>query len=189
VEASNQFVDIADHWAKDDILFLVNKGVVTGVTPITFEPDRAITRAEFATMLVKALDLKNTSTGSGSFRDVAPGDWYYNAVEAAAQAGLISGVGEGRFEPNRTINRQEMAVLAVKARQRMLGVQSGLSPEETEQRLARFADAPNISPWARESAAMALTLGMVSSSPSGTFDPQGDATRAMAAAAIAKLLR
>ncbi|NPV90699.1 MAG: hypothetical protein HPY50_08005 [Firmicutes bacterium] len=184
-----RFTDIGDHWAKDDILFLADKGVVSGVTPTSFQPERAISRAEVATLLGKALGLKEVTPGNATFEDVPQGTWYFGAVEAASQAGLVSGVGEGRFEPNRTITRQELAALAVKARGKLVVGTDKLTPEEIDHLLAGVIDAGNISPWAREGVARAIKLGIIKVWPSEGFNPAGDATRAMSASAIAKVLR
>ena len=72
-----------------------------------------MTRAEFATIVVRALGL--TPADTGAFVDVASTAWYSPYVGAASTYGLINGVGEGRFSPDGTITRQEAAVMVSRA--------------------------------------------------------------------------
>ncbi len=72
--------------------------IVSGVSDRTFEPDRSITRAVFAVIVVHALGLK-PGEGSNSFRDVNERDWYADVVKTASDYGLISGYEDGTFRP------------------------------------------------------------------------------------------
>ncbi|MDY4976758.1 MAG: S-layer homology domain-containing protein, partial [Clostridia bacterium] len=112
---TGRFQDIAGHWAENDINEMANQGIVSGVTDTTFEPDREITRAEFAALIARALKISYENEES-VFRDVAAPSWYAKEVNAAAAAGLISGY-DGFFRPEDSITREEMAVIIVKAYQ------------------------------------------------------------------------
>lgn len=173
-----KFTDIAGHWAKADIEVMAAKGIVTGVTDTTFEPDRNITRAEFATLVSKALNLN--SLENPGFSDVAAGDWYYPFVCAAANAGLIAGY-DGSFRPDDLITREEMAVIIAKAYQFRGGavVKGGLD---------KFADKNEISDWAWDSVDLVTSAGLVSGMTPTTFVAKANATRAQTASLLRRLL-
>ena len=156
---------------------MTKQGIVTGVTVNTFEPDREITRAEFATLVAKALNL--TSTASAGFSDVASESWYYTYVNAAANAGLIAGY-DGLFRPDDRITREEMAVIIAKT-------YSFAGGQAASGGAARFADADSISSWAYASVD-ATAAGLISGMTADTFAPAENATRAQAASLLQRLL-
>ncbi len=174
----NQFRDITGHWAEKDIQEMAKKGIVSGVTDTTFEPDRSITRAEFATLVVKALNLK--SDISAGFTDVPEGAWYASYVNAAANAGLISGYA-GEFRPEDAITREEMAVVIVKTHQFRGGkLESG--------KISNFTDKDQIADWAVNYADQAVSTGFISGITATTFGPKENATRAQVTAVLNRML-
>ncbi|MBE7043386.1 MAG: S-layer homology domain-containing protein [Ruminococcaceae bacterium] len=171
------FTDIIGHWAENAINNMYGKGVVSGVTATTFEPDRSITRAEFATLVVKTLKL----AGNGDeqmFRDVENGAWYAEYVNLAAMSGLIVGY-DGNFRPNDTITRQEAAVIAVKAYE-FLG-------KEAKKAELNFIDKDSIGAWAKDYVAKAAASGIISGMPNGSFAPLDLTTRAQAVAILERI--
>ncbi|MFC4808564.1 S8 family serine peptidase [Paenibacillus sp. GCM10023250] len=107
------FSDIGSSWAKDEISKLAAKFMMNGTAAGTFEPKRNVTRAEFASMLVRALGLKTSDTAA-PFTDVRENDWFAAEVAAAHAAGLVTG-DNGRFLPNAPVSRQDMAVMLNRA--------------------------------------------------------------------------
>ena len=172
------FTDIDGHWAKDDIEAMAAKGVVSGVTETTFEPDRNITRAEFATLICKALGI--TAVNSGSFADVMVGEWYFPYVNAAASAGLIVGY-DGYFRPDDLITRQEMAVILAKAYAFW-----GYAPKVGG--IDKFSDKESIADWAYSSVDTAATAGLIFGLTQDTFGPYEYTTRAQAVSVLKRLL-
>ncbi|WP_052410370.1 S-layer homology domain-containing protein [Paenibacillus durus] len=166
--------DIEGHWAAAYIEELAARGITGGYPDGTFRPNRTITRAEYASMLVKALDLK--ATGSSQFGDMNH-HWAAEAVLAAADHGIVSGYGGGQFRPDQSITRQEMVVMAVRA----FGFTGGTP--------LAFADSGSIAAWAQSSVAAAVQAGIVSGQPGNRFDPLHTATRAEAAAVLVKALK
>ena len=174
----SRFTDIAGHWAKDDIEAMVALGVVSGVTETTFEPDRSVTRAEFATLIAKALKLNGTT--SEDFADVLSGEWYYTFVHTAASAGLIAGY-DGYFRPDDPITREEMAVVLAKAYALRGGaVLSG--------GIEKFADRDEIADWAYASVDTVTTAGLISGMTPTTFVASSYTTRAQAVSVLRRLL-
>jgi len=177
--AKSKFTDIIGHWAEKDINDMATKGIVSGVTATTFEPDRSITRAEFAALMARALKLSAGNTES-VFADVANDAWYAKEVSAAAAAGLIVGY-DGNFRPNDTITREEMAVVIMKA-------YAFLGKTASSGQIDKFADKDTISDWAVNYVDQAVSTGMISGMSADTFAPKENATRAQVTSLIKRLL-
>lgn len=168
------FNDIVGHWAQSKIEEMAALGVVNGYPDGSFKPDGTITRAEFATMLVKAFEL---SPQSGKVFADTIGHWASDYIATAEANGLVSGYDASTFGPDDLITREQTAVMIVKA--------AGLTmiSEETS-----FADNTGISGWAKDAVATAAANGLVKGYPDNTFRPLGSATRAEAVTVILNAL-
>ena len=167
--------DISGHWAQAAIRELVAAGAIKGYPDGSFRPDQIITRAEFATVLVKALELPVNN--SKAFADTT-GHWAGEAISTAYAAGIISGYNNQSFGPDDPITREQMAVMMVKAL-RLSNVRGSVS----------FADSDKISPWAKEAVAAAYESQLISGYPDKTFRPGNQASRAEAVAIITPALK
>jgi hypothetical protein len=166
--------DIAGHWAANNINRLVATGAISGYPNGSFKPDNTITRAEFATVLVKAFQL--ASRDGKAFTDTA-GHWAEDYIAAAVVNGIVSGYDDDTFGPDDLITREQMAVMIVKA--------AKLAPAAGE---SQFADSGGISGWAQEAVVTATENGLMKGYPDNTFQPQGSATRAEAVTVIVMAL-
>lgn len=169
------FSDTAGHWAENSIKELVGLGVIGGYPDGTFRPDNKITRAEFATILVKAFKLE--AQKGKVFADTA-GHWAQDTIATAAYYGLVKGYDANTFGPDDPITREQMAAMMVRA--------AKLTPVAAE---IAFKDSASISGWAREAVATAVKNGIISGYPDNTLRPQGHATRAEAATVVLKALK
>ena len=113
MEYTKTFEDIKTHWAKAHIEAMASKRITAGVTETLFAPDRTITRAEFAVMLLNALG--EYENGKGTFNDVASGKWYAGRLALAKDLGIIEADKLGNFRPDENLTRQEMAAMVSKA--------------------------------------------------------------------------
>jgi len=166
-------------WAYEAVNYLAGHGIIKGVGDGRFEPSRDVTRAEFAAMLVNALGL-DTGRGKGSpFTDISKGSWYFDAVNAAMQAGIVKGVTETAFKPDEKITREQMAVMLSRVNVPAAGM---------EMADVSFADAGTIAPWAQDSVIKAVSRGLMKGFPDGSFQPLGTTTRAQAAVVLHGLL-
>ncbi|MFC5529059.1 pullulanase [Cohnella yongneupensis] len=183
LEFDKSYGDVgASYWAYAAIKSLSAKHIINGVSDTRFAPDRTITRAEFAAMLVRALGVKTESTAT-PFADVDSNKWYAAYVATANRLGLIKGRKEKSFAPEETISREEMAVMLVRA----LAVKNGKEvPMASEG--AAFSDRTGISGWALQSVDTAAALGLVHGNGKGAFAPQGKLTRAESAQVVYQLL-
>ncbi|MEW5762047.1 MAG: S-layer homology domain-containing protein [Bacillota bacterium] len=186
--AAPLFQDIAGHWARAAIEELAVRGLVRGVAPGRFDPDRQINRAEVLALVLRLLGVEEVRPASPAFADVSPGSWFYAPVETGYRAGLVGGTGDGRFAPGRPVTRQEMALLLARALEKT-GMDTSLAAEEQERLLGAFTDAAAIAPWARPAVAVAVKHGLVQGRPGGIFDPLAGATRAETAVLILRLGR
>ncbi|OPH59934.1 hypothetical protein BC351_18585 [Paenibacillus ferrarius] len=168
------------HWAFATIRELSAKHIVNGATDTTFAPGKDISRAEFAALLARTLSLSAADTSP--FGDVTAKDWYAKEVAAAYKAGIISGYGQQAFEPNRSITREEMAVMLVRAYEHRTGAKLEPSSEAS-------SDASEISDWALPFVNSALKAKLLSGRQEGLFVPDERTTRAEAAQAIYNLLK
>ncbi len=147
VEFNKSFNDIATHWAKADVELLANKLVVDGVTNTTFVPERNITRAEFAALVVRALGL-NILTPTSAFKDVNSSEWYAGVVTTATVAGIVDGYEDGTYRPNAQITREELAAMVVRAL-KYAGVNTDITSTQQSAALAAFKDSNKIV-WAQK---------------------------------------
>lgn len=168
------------HWAYGAVQSLSARLLVNGVDEAQFAPQAQITRAEFAALIARALDLKPAELSS--FTDVDDSKWYAEGIAAAYAAGIISGRDGESFAPNATISRQEMAKMLVKAYESRKGAApqgSGGIP---------FADQAQISAWAKGAVETAAGLGLIQGKGGESLDPQGAASRAESVQVISRLL-
>ncbi|HZG75125.1 MAG TPA: S-layer homology domain-containing protein, partial [Paenibacillus sp.] len=140
LESKRSFADLSGHWAKADVELLASKLVLNGTGPNAFSPDRHVTRAEFASMLTRALGLTPNAQAAG-FTDVTDGAWYEGAVGAAVAYGLVTGFEDGTFRPNDRVTREQMAVMLERALTFAGGTASAAAGDA-------FADQADIGAWA-----------------------------------------
>ncbi|CAI6086650.1 hypothetical protein COHCIP112018_05112 [Cohnella sp. JJ-181] len=180
------FADIAGHWARASIEDMASRLVVNGGADDKYLPDEAITRAEFAAMMVRALGL-HAADEPASFSDVAASDWYAGAVSIASAYGLLQGYPDGTFGPSRSISRQEAMSIAARA-MKIAGLDTAIASDQRSRWLAAFGDAGQVGEWAKEAAALNVKHGVIGGN-AGLIRPQAPITRAETAAVVQRLLR
>lgn len=176
-ETAVTFSDISGHWAEANIKKAVSGGIVTGYPNGAFMPDKTVTRAEFAVMLMNTLKLQEAGTNL-TFTDTAKiGSWAQKAVAQAVHAEIIKGYKDGTFRPEAVITRTEMAAMLANA----LG-QSTVANAATG-----FADDKGIPVWAKASVAYVNQAGIVQGKGENRFAPQDHTTRAEAITVLMSL--
>ncbi len=181
-EGTEKLVDVKEHWAEEHILEMTAVGAVDGYPDLTFKPDGAVTREQFAKMAVEAAGI---SVSSEPFRlpyfvedadEVA--DWAKPYVEAAFLARLVRGYEDGTFRPKEPVTRAQMATVI----SRMLKLRDQGSPQ--------FDDADQIPAWAKGHVAALSEQGLLRgySQDDVKFMPYREATRAEAATLLSRYL-
>lgn len=162
-----------NHWSAQYALDLINRGVLRGDTTGATHLNQQITRAEFATLLVRALNLQPV-TGNTPFTDIN-GHWAAGFIGAAYKAGLVSGVDATHFGPDALVERQQAATILARA---LAG--TALSTQ-SDAVLGGFKDQAGIGSWARAGLAFAAEHGVFSGNTGGELRPADPLTRGEAA--------
>ncbi|AOY76622.1 S-layer homology domain-containing protein [Clostridium formicaceticum] len=184
-EKKIQFTDVGQFyiWAKDGIEALAEQGIIKGIGENKFAPEKQLTRAEFAVILVKALDLDVSEEFKGSFVDVFRNDWHAAYVEAAAKYGLIKGYPDGSFGPNKEVNRQEMTVMVIQA----MGLKEEAKVREGKN--ITYRDKEKIPAWVIGSVEIAQEKGLLENIVVGYFNGEKPVNRAEAAVMVYRMLQ
>ncbi|KWX70362.1 hypothetical protein AMQ84_29690 [Paenibacillus riograndensis] len=175
------FEDVnASYWAHDVIQRMAAKQIVLGVSDTAFAPKQNVTRAEFASLITRALGI--SATKSAVFQDVESTKWYAASIAAAYEAGVVTGRSTDTFAPEDTISREEMASMIYKAYLHQTGQNAAFN------RQSDFKDAGTISGWAVNAVAAVQELGLISGRGNHLFMPQEQVNRAESAQVISLLL-
>lgn len=178
---SAKFIDVSPKaWYHSSVDFAVERGLFGGASANTFEPETAMTRAMLVTVLWRYEG--SVKAGENDFVDVPNGKYYTDAVAWAAVNGIVGGVGNGRFDPEGKITREQMATILYRYAQ-WKGI-------ETEKRadLGGFPDANRVSSWALDAMRWAVAEGIIGGSD-GKLLPEGSATRAQVAAILTRFIQ
>lgn len=168
-DAAATLKDVSGHWAQATIQKLADAGVIAGNSDGTYKPNDKITRAEFATLVVKAFQLE-PQTGK-IFSDTT-NHWAKNNIATANANGIVNGYGD-RFGPDDPVTTEQMAAMVVKA--------AKLAPSPAT---LTFKDTAQISSWAINNVTTAYANQIIVGGYDGYFNPQSNANRAQAAVVI-----
>ncbi|MDF2614108.1 MAG: peptidase and in kexin sedolisin [Clostridia bacterium] len=181
VFVQKHFNDInSSHWAKKSIEILASKGIISKKADANFQPSRDITRADFLEFLVKTLGLR--AQVDGSFSDVKPDKYYYEAVRIAKKLDIATGSDNNIFNPEAPISRQDMMVMT----ERALNIVSGKTVKASLVNLNQFSDKDKISEYAKASVSILVANRLIGGS-NGKINPLSNTTRAEAAAFLYKI--
>ena len=184
------FPDVAtNHWAAKQIEILSEKGVIVGYPDGTFKPDENVSRAEFASMAIKALGQEHTTVAQPvKFTDIDPAFWAYDAIQKALYFDLISCPPEGQpFRPDDTVTRAESISVAVNA----LTTEQISDVKAREVLSKKFADANEVPEWFVIPAGKAEILNMLVTIPSANkakVEANRPATRAEVTAILYEMM-
>jgi len=152
------FADIVASPNRHAIEALASRGIVGGRTESTFAPDDNMTRAEFAAIITRALNLPAIHTQV--FTDVPSGAWYFAPVGTAFFYEIVGGVSQREFDPHGLVTHQEAAVMVARAAG-LAGVNNQLGNVETINILAMFGDYRTAASWAWEALAFCYREGIL----------------------------
>ncbi|WP_372632906.1 S-layer homology domain-containing protein [Cohnella sp.] len=182
-----EFSDVAKHWAKSAVNDMGSRMVIDGTGGGKFTPNRDITRAEFAAILVRGLGLKPES-GATAFSDVKASDWYSGVINTAYVYRLIDGFEDGTFRPQDKITREQAMLILSKAMV-LTGLADTWSAKSADAVLHPFGDAAKVAKWAQNGVSSSVQAGIVTGRSADTLAPKANMTRAEVAAIIQRLLQ
>ncbi len=188
VEAERiEFADMQGHWAESETEHLGTKRIIKGITNNDYAPSRNVTRAEFASLLVRALGIKTDRSGTGDvFEDVAAASWYSAEVETAFKAGLVDGISSTDFAPEAQITREQIAVMLMNAHAIVNDRSDSIEPIPYS--LAPYTDASEVSAWARDAMTEAVAKKLIEGMSTDRLAPSAPATRAQAAVMLHRFM-
>lgn len=179
--AVEDFSDVpASHWAYNSVMKLAGKGIVSGVGDNLYGINDNLTREQFAKLLIDTLKLDLVEDDI-EHSDVDKNSWSYPYLVAIYKYGIMEGYDDITLGPKDNITRQDLAVLAARA----LEVKS-ISPAQAARE--DFADAQEISDYAKDSVSLLYGAGIISGMEDSQFSPKSYVTRAQAAVILDKML-
>ncbi|MFD0712256.1 S-layer homology domain-containing protein [Paenibacillus sp. GCM10027626] len=182
LEFYKAFEDVTGGWAEPYIKKLAAKHIIRGIDDYRFGPAQNVSRADFATLVIRALGMPETDHQSRpAFGDVPESAYYAEYVAKAAALGIVQGSG-GKFRPLVTVTREEAAVMMA----RMAAYMGKTKKNEVSS--ASFADIGLTSSWAVDAVNEVKTLGIMNGKGGNRFDPKGHVTRAELAKMLYQLL-
>ncbi len=155
------FGDTNDHANRTAIEALAARGIINGMGDGTFGPDKTMTRAQFAAIVVRGLGLPQKAVTV--FEDVKTGDWHAPYVGSAYTYGIVNGRSADTFDPNGTITRQEAALMVARAA-KLCGMDTEMDTMAVRDVLAQFTDYVTTAQWAREGLAFCYQEGILDDS-------------------------
>lgn len=170
--------DDAPGWASAAMDKMTDLGVLRGDADGQMHANRAVTRAEFISMLNRAFNYSDSSGGTLPFTDMTGEEWYADNIRVAYEQGYFSGVSETTAGATRAINREEATSLLCR----------NLKIDSKELLLDQFTDGRNISRWARPTVGAAVDKGYVNGYNDGSFRPKRNISRAEAAVVLSNSL-
>lgn len=176
------FTDVKESdWFFKGVEYVVDKGIMSGVSENEFAPSGKLTRAMLVQMLYN-MESRPACDAENAFMDVPVGQWYTDAVIWANDEKIVSGMGEGLFAPNMEITREQMvAMLYNYAKYKGYDVTASAD-------LSAFADTASVSAWAQPAMQWAVAEGYISGMGDSQLAPQGTATRAEIASVIMRFM-
>ncbi|WP_152392936.1 S-layer homology domain-containing protein [Paenibacillus guangzhouensis] len=184
---SADFSDIEGHWAKNAVNGMASRMVINGTEDGRYHPDNAISRAEFAAIIFRALGLSDNGAGAtADYTDVKRTDWYVGVVLKASEYGIVNGYEDGTFRPAQTITREEAAAMIIRSA-KTAGLHLDPGSANAEVTLTGFSDRAAVSAWAKEVVAAAVQYGLIQGTKTGLL-PKQVITRAETATIVQRLL-
>ena len=180
--SASLYTDVSQSaWYKQYVDYAVTYGIMNGSDNL-MTPDANMTRAQFVQVLANMAGIDTTDKQvEAGFEDVPSGAWFAPAIKWASENGIVNGMGEGIFEPNERISREQMCTMLV----RYVVQYEGITLKKPNAKL-NFADDAVISSWAKENVYLCQQAGLVNGVTTTTFEPQSLATRAQVAAIMTR---
>ena len=180
---SERFDDIKNHWAKDFIEYVAGRGLITGSTKTTFSPNENMTRGMLVATLGRLAGVNGKDYDTNSFSDVQKDSPYRPYIEWAYSKGIVYGIGNDSFAPDKSITREEMAVIF----ERYAKATGYHIPVNRQANI--YADKENIGSEYKEAVTAMQQSGIMMGVEGNRFNPKGTATRAEVSAMLSRYIK
>lgn len=172
-----QFTDVkATDWFYDAVDYATSNGLFSGTSDTTFSPEQPMTRGMFVTVLGRKSGVDQSEYPGTEFSDVKAGEYYAPYVNWAAENGIVNGTGKGKFSPNDTITREQIAKILYGYAQK-----TGNDTTFSVDRFNYFRDKANTSAYAVESMQWAAHHIIINGTDDAYIIPKSRATRSQVA--------
>lgn len=178
------FTDMSKHWSKSFVELAAAKGLVEGDGDGKYNPDKAVTRAEFTAMIVRALGRSVSDGNAAPYVDVKQGAWYFDEVAKAKELGLLDFTTGASFKPDQPLSREEMASMLAAVIKRE---KSSIAKDSVN--LNGYKDIGSVDAAYLEDVRAVVALQIMNGTSANTFDPKGETTRAHAAVVFIRMLQ
>jgi hypothetical protein len=176
---SNPFRDVkSTDWFYKDVEYVLKNGLFNGTSADAFSPNMHMTRGMIVTVLGRLHKVSASSSARSSFNDVASGQYYTAYVEWAKTNGIVNGVGDNKFAPDRDVSRQDFAVILLRY------AEFAKKTIPSTRQAPVFADETNIAGYAKDAIRTLYSGAIINGVGGNTINPEGSATRAEVAAMV-----
>ena len=177
------FADVpSGSWYYDDIAYVYDAGLMTGLTATTFGPNLSTTRGMIVTILWRMENEPAAKRGC-PFADVRRGSYYEQAIAWASENGIVTGFDASTFAPDRTITREQLAAILFR-----FAAYRGMDAVTLRENLSSFQDQAAISAYAVSALNWAVGEGLMQGT-GDKLEPTGSATRAQVAAMLRRFIQ
>ena len=180
------FQDVnAGDWFYNNVSYVYQNNLMNGTSasPMLFSPNAPLTRGMIVTILYRQAGSPSVSGLANPFSDVPGGQWYTDAVIWAAENDIVLGIGDGLYAPEVDVTMEQLSAILYRYAQFL-----GEAPAGSLDGALAFADAASIADYAKDAALFCSNNGIITGKPGNLFDPQGNATRAEAAAMLNRFI-
>ena len=178
-----KFTDISTHWAKESVDYVVGRGLLSGTSDTAFSPNSAMTRGILVTALGRLSEVDTKTYTTSSFSDVKSDSAYRPYIEWAYKKGIIQGIGNNQFAPDRAITREEIAVIFVNYA-KATGYTLPITREATT-----YADASSIGSSYKDAVKLMQQAGIMMGGSDNKFNPKENAARAEVSAMLSRYIK
>lgn len=177
------FADVpSGSWYYDDVAYVYDTGLMTGLTVTAFGPNLSTTRGMIVTILWR-MENEPAAKNGCPFADVRRGSYYEQAIAWASENGIVTGFDASTFAPDRTITREQLAAILFR-----FAAYRGMDAVTLRENLSSFQDQAAISAYAVSALNWAVGEGLMQGT-GDKLEPTGSATRAQVAAMLRRFIQ
>ena len=178
-----RFEDVKEtDWFYPDVEYVIRRGIMSGTSETLFSPKQETTRAQIVTMLWRIDGEPREALNNNYYADIKVGSYYEEASGWAAKNRIVNGSGGQKFDPDKPVTREELAVMLL----RYAKYKGKNTSNESD--LSIYEDKSEISSWAEEALSWANSCGYISGMSESIIGPKGKATRAQVAVILHRYL-
>ena len=177
------FADVpSGSWYYDDVAYVYDTGLMTGLTATAFGPNLSTTRGMIVTILWR-MENEPAAKHGCPFADVRRGSYYEQAIAWASENGIVTGFDAATFAPDRAITREQLAAILFR-----FAAYRGMDAVTLRENLSSFQDQAAISAYAVSALNWAVGEGLMQGT-GDKLEPTGNATRAQVAAMLQRFIQ